>query len=191
VIRDITSCQADPKSAATPAGSVAARGIARTTIPILAEVSATWAAARCRKRRLTRLRVTAFPTAPLTTKPMRVPSSRRTAETTSVGRLTRIPRLVVCRKSLELRILNDRGNMRSIDQAHADRRARPLRRRAEMMARPARVRIRRRKPWVRLRRRLLGWNVRLVNGRTPTSSECARQIGYGADTARIAGGAGR
>ena len=172
MIRDITSCQADPKSAATPAGSVAASGIARTTIPIPAEVSATWAAARCRKRHLTRLRVTAFPTAPLTTKPTRVPSSRCpssqcTAWTTSVGRLTRIPRLVVCRKSMELRILNDRGNMRSIDQAHADRRARPLRRRAEMMARPARVRIRRRKPWVRLRRRLLGWNVRLLTEELP------------------------
>jgi len=36
-----------------------------------------------------------------------------------------------------------------------------------MMARPARVRIRRRKPWVRLRRRLLGWNVRLVTGKLP------------------------
>src|SRR5688500_20400040 len=29
------------------------------------------------------------------------------------------------------------------------------------MARPARVRIRRRKPWTRARRRLFGWNVRL------------------------------
>lgn len=38
---------------------------------------------------------------------------------------------------------------------------RPLRRRAETMARPARVRIRRRKPWTRARRRLFGWNVRL------------------------------
>jgi len=34
---------------------------------------------------------------------------------------------------------------------------RPLRRRAEITARPARVRIRTRKPCVRLRRRLLGW----------------------------------
>jgi hypothetical protein len=39
--------------------------------------------------------------------------------------------------------------------------ARPLPRRAETMARPARVRIRRRKPWTRARRRLFGWNVRL------------------------------
>jgi len=31
-----------------------------------------------------------------------------------------------------------------------------------MIARPARVRIRSRKPWVFARRRLLGWNVRLL-----------------------------
>jgi hypothetical protein len=30
-----------------------------------------------------------------------------------------------------------------------------------MMARPARVRMRSRNPWVRARRRLFGWNVRL------------------------------
>lgn len=41
------------------------------------------------------------------------------------------------------------------------RRLRPLRRRAERTARPARVRIRRRKPWVLARRRLFGWKVRL------------------------------
>ena len=35
-------------------------------------------------------------------------------------------------------------------------------RRAEMMARPARVRMRRRKPWVFARRRLFGWYVRLL-----------------------------
>jgi len=51
--------------------------------------------------------------------------------------------------------------------AQADRRLRPLRRRAEIIARPARVRIRRRKPWVRLRRRLLGWKVRLLTGKLP------------------------
>jgi hypothetical protein len=48
--------------------------------------------------------------------------------------------------------------------AQADRARRPLRRRAEMMARPARVRMRSRNPWVRARRRLLGWNVRLLTG---------------------------
>jgi len=39
------------------------------------------------------------------------------------------------------------------------RRARPLARRALMTKRPFLVRIRARKPWVRLRCRLLGWNV--------------------------------
>ena len=40
---------------------------------------------------------------------------------------------------------------------HTVRLLRPLRRRAEMMARPERVRIRTRNPCVRRRRRLLGW----------------------------------
>jgi hypothetical protein len=82
------------------------------------------------------------------------------------------------------------GQHTLIDHTQADRRARPLRRRAEIIARPARVRIRKRKPWVRLRRRLLGWNVRLLTEELPYLRS-ARQIGYGADTARIAGGAGR
>ncbi len=46
--------------------------------------------------------------------------------------------------------------------AQAERRSRPLARRVEMMARPARVRMRSRKPWVFARRRLFGWNVRLL-----------------------------
>jgi hypothetical protein len=78
-------------------------------------------AARCRNRRLTRLRVTAFPSAPLTTNPIRGPERPRTslsdptsrtgtAWTTRVGRLARIPRLVVRWKSFELCILSRRGN---------------------------------------------------------------------------------
>jgi hypothetical protein len=39
----------------------------------------------------------------------------------------------------------------------AERRARPLDRRAERIARPARVRMRSRNPWVFARRRLFGW----------------------------------
>lgn len=42
--------------------------------------------------------------------------------------------------------------------------SRPLRLRAERMARPARVRMRSRKPCVFARRRLFGWNVRLLTG---------------------------
>ena len=37
----------------------------------------------------------------------------------------------------------------------------------DRIARPARVRMRRRKPWVLCRRRLFGWNVRLLNVFTP------------------------
>jgi len=45
----------------------------------------------------------------------------------------------------------------------ADRRARPLSRRALMMARPARVDIRCRNPWRLARRRLFGWNGRFTH----------------------------
>ena len=46
----------------------------------------------------------------------------------------------------------------------ADSRARPFWRRAEMMARPARVCIRFRKPCFLARRRVLGWYVRFISG---------------------------
>jgi hypothetical protein len=49
---------------------------------------------------------------------------------------------------------------RTSDQAESC--SRPLRRRAAMIARPARVRIRNRKPWVLALRRLFGWKVRLL-----------------------------
>jgi hypothetical protein len=42
--------------------------------------------------------------------------------------------------------------------------SRPLCRRAARTARPARVRMRSRKPCVLARRRLFGWNVRLLTG---------------------------
>ena len=51
----------------------------------------------------------------------------------------------------------------------AESSARPLRRRAARIARPARVRIRRRKPWVLARRRLFGWKVRLLTRVSKTS----------------------
>jgi hypothetical protein len=49
----------------------------------------------------------------------------------------------------------------------AESEARPLRRRADRIARPARVRIRSRKPCVFARRRLFGWNVRLLTTLSP------------------------
>lgn len=50
---------------------------------------------------------------------------------------------------------------RAAPRTQADSFARPLRRREERIDRPARVRMRSRKPWVLARRLLLGWNVRL------------------------------
>jgi hypothetical protein len=50
------------------------------------------------------------------------------------------------------------------ERNQAESRARPLARRAVMIARPARVRMRSRNPCVLARRRLFGWNVRLLTG---------------------------
>ncbi len=77
---------------------------------------------------------------------------------------------------------------RTASTAQADRRARPLRRRSPRIARPARVRIRRRKPCLRARRRLFGWKVRFVTGVLPIVS-CLRPqaiavIGTGRSLAR-------
>ena len=55
-------------------------------------------------------------------------------------------------------------------------RARPLRRRAARIARPARVRMRSRNPCVFARRRLFGWNVRLLTG-TPGTQGQGRHSG--------------
>lgn len=55
-----------------------------------------------------------------------------------------------------------RGRQHASRSIQADSSVRPLRRRAARMARPARVRIRSRNPWVFARRRLFGWKVRLL-----------------------------
>jgi hypothetical protein len=52
-------------------------------------------------------------------------------------------------------------------------RSRPLRLRAARTARPARVRMRSRKPCVFARRRLFGWNVRLLTGTPGRGRSCA------------------
>jgi hypothetical protein len=54
--------------------------------------------------------------------------------------------------------------------SQAESRERPLARRAERIARPARVRMRSRNPCVFARRRLLGWKVRLLTRRLPNWS---------------------
>jgi len=60
-------------------------------------------------------------------------------------------------------------------------RARPLRRRAASTARPARVRMRSRNPCVFARRRLFGWNVRLLT-ETPGESQSPRRQPSGVTT---------
>jgi hypothetical protein len=126
------------------------------------------AAIRCRRRRLTRFRVTALPTALETTKPARDggPGLSR-ACTTSVSRPIRTPRRTQTRKSSEDVNRDVAGSTGRLGSCQPARRSRPFWRRAARIARPARVRMRRRKPWVRLRRRLLGWKVRLL---TPIST---------------------
>ena len=57
----------------------------------------------------------------------------------------------------------------------ADSRARPFWRRAEMMARPARVCIRFRKPCFLARRRVLGWYVRFMSGLLLASVDVVRK----------------
>jgi hypothetical protein len=72
-------------------------------------------------------------------------------------------------KSSRRRIRAAAGSKADLASAQARQalsRARPLRRRAARTARPARVRMRSRNPCVLARRRLFGWNVRLLT-RTP------------------------
>jgi hypothetical protein len=65
---------------------------------------------------------------------------------------------------VELGALTQPGRCRQ-HVAQAESRVRPLVRRAPRIERPARVRMRRRKPWVLARRRLFGWKVRLLTRR--------------------------
>jgi len=58
----------------------------------------------------------------------------------------------------------------------AESRLRPLSRRAATIVRPARVRIRNRKPCVRARRRLFGWNVRLLTADVSEDSSGRSQV---------------
>ena len=64
-------------------------------------------------------------------------------------KFTRPPHAVACGKHRKTRRYDQADNAR-----------RPLRRRLDTIARPARLRIRRRKPCTRARRRLFGWKVR-------------------------------
>ena len=153
--------------------AVAAGGLARNTRRLPAGSECRYPAARCLSRRLTLLRTTAGPTARLTVKPIRggsATSSRTRRWPTSSGRPILRPALIAAWNSVRRRIRapdGSTGRHRREGIGSAGQtltRARPLRRRAARMARPARVRMRSRKPCVLARRRLFGWNVRLLTG---------------------------
>jgi hypothetical protein len=112
---------------------------------------------------------------PLDTVPGHRRANRPADDETDPGRL---PGLV----GPDEQVTDDGGTARASPGAHGQRelrapahpgrwrqnqalsRARPLDRRAARTARPARVRMRSRKPCVLARRRLFGWNVRLLTG---------------------------
>ena len=168
--------------------AVAAGGLARNTRRLPAGSDCRYPTAWCRSRRLTRLRTTAGPTARLTVKPIlggSVTPSRTSRCPTSSGRPTLLPEAIAALNSVRRRIRAADGSIgyhRRADDGSADQtltRARPLRRRAASTARPARVRMRSRKPCVFARRRLFGWNVRLLTetpdaGKSPQAAANAR-----------------
>jgi hypothetical protein len=123
-------------------------GKARITNASAGPRSASAARLACRSRRATRCRSTALPTALLTTNPTRGPSEMSVscrAWITRSGWGTRMPCLTVAPNSAERVIRYRAGStLTTADQADSERR--PLRRRPDTMARPARVRMRNRKP---------------------------------------------
>lgn len=83
--------------------------------------------------------------------------------TTRRGRPARLPRrTALAKSSRRLSRFSGDSTTSRVPRCYAERAARPLPRRFARIARPARVRIRRRKPWVLARRRLFGWKVRLL-----------------------------
>jgi len=88
------------------------------------------------------------------------------------------------RRPPQLRPSREHGNQLADVSDQADSSERPLRRRAARMARPARVRLRNRKPCVLARRRLFGWKVRLLTVVSPRRIGTARVLGP--DSPRLA-----
>ncbi len=151
----------------------------------------TISAQMCRSLRAVRWRTTALPTALDTTSPALHRTGRRRSSalrgvtrttTTEVLVPARAPERSIALKSWAFRMRCSTGSifrtrtarpqagngpLTCRAEAQALSSLRPLRRRAEMIDRPARVRMRDRKPCLRLRRRLLGWKVRLVIGLLP------------------------
>ena len=108
--------QADSKSPVSLSGSEKDGGRARTTTSATNGLGRPMT--RCRRRRFTRLRATAFPMAFDTTKPTRVSSggfrSLKATWTTTLGVPARAPRRNVAVKSRERRNRRDRGSTTGI-----------------------------------------------------------------------------
>lgn len=113
-----------------------------------------------RNLRFTRFLSTAEPTVLDTTKPNfgEIGFESLLRYVTMLSETVLRPVLIVDRKSSAVLSRFSRASKR----IYADSSVRPLRRRAARIARPARVFMRRRKPWVFARRRVFGWNVRLL-----------------------------
>lgn len=152
--------------------AVALAGSARMTTSTPAgslgmSVMHTW-----RSRREVRWRTTAFPTALETMRPNRGPVAATSAGLSMVplefalmvSRACTTTVRVPCRR-LPFIVRRNCGGDVSLwwagSMIYADSFARPFLRRAATIARPERVLIRVRKPCLRARRRLFGWNVRL------------------------------
>jgi hypothetical protein len=141
-------------------------GRARTTTIVRGGNAANRGRIRCRSRRNTRCRTTEPPTVRPTTKPtfgysVEPPSATWTTTEPQPDRRPR--RTAVAKSSRRVSRAAAGSNVKDprTSTCQADNSLRPLRRRAAMMLRPARVRMRKRNPWVRARRRLFGWKVRL------------------------------
>ena len=148
-----------------PEVAAAAGGFARTTRSTPVGMPGSRSATSARSRRLVRLRTTAPPTALDTTKPTRGGRPARASvtvawTTSSLDAGSATPGGAHRRR--EVRPLAQSVRRRQHRRPQAESSERPLRRRAARMVRPARVRMRRRKPWVLARRRLFGWKVRLL-----------------------------
>ncbi len=135
---------------------------ARTTILVPAGKAERRSAIRCLRRRFTRFRAVAlgislFPT----TMPAFAASFEevRSRDTTKTRLLARVPflRTGPNPSCLVSRLSTRNTSTMRPKQDHTEILARPLRRRFERIERPARVRMRKRKPCTLWRRRLFGW----------------------------------
>lgn len=166
--RDTAWCKCRRSASRTCAGDASTTaGLARTTTSMSPAIDPNSAAIVWRSTRLVRDRTTALPTALETTRPTRgtagLSAGRRTRATWTTRSFPPLrpaprPRRTArnCAGRRRRCAAGSNGSGGGCDRTQAVSRSRPLRRREAMIERPARVRIRRRKPCVLARRRVLG-----------------------------------